>query len=399
MPKFFNARTLKQAAIALTFDLGGILSGRLIMVFAPLFASSPWILALFPPILTVRGNIGGILSGKLSTMLHTGEAEPRFRNNTRAFYSLINAIFVLTFVDTLGIGFIAFAVNSLFFGISTQNLQIFLLVPVLTCELAIAISVPVVLFFGIESFNRGLDPDIVLYPMMSTIDDVLVTICYVLVVYLTLIPGTLEGMVLVELLLVGTVLVLFSRNRRERTFFRTLEEGGPIVIFSSLLGTFGGVALASLKDDIEMNPSALMLYPTLIDTLGDIGSILGAMQTTKLALGYVASFWVTLKEAFADLLSVEAAAAAMHVIFGLAAFLIGRATGLSPDASILVGLALISNVISFLFISIFSLLIATQTFKYGLDPDNFVIPLVTSVSDIIATLAFSTSLAILRAGL
>ncbi|MGQ9515009.1 MAG: magnesium transporter [Thermoproteota archaeon] len=397
MPKLFKATTLKQAAIALAFDLGGILSGRLIMIFSPIFGSAPWILALFPPILTIRGDIGGILSGNLSTMLHTGEVEPRIRKNTEAFYNLIEAIFVLTFVDTVGISIITFLINSFFLSIMIQYLQLFLLVPVLTCVLAMAVAVPIVSFFGIESFRRGLDPDIILYPMMSTIDDVLVTLCYVIVINFALTPVALGPMVLTALILIVIVTILFVRNSKERIFRKTLREGVPIVIFSSLLGTFGGVALASLKDEIESSPSVLMLYPVLIDALGDIGSILGSMQTTKLALGYVDSFWRAIKAILVDLLSVETAAAAMHIIFGLVAFLMGRTAGLNPDVKMLVALALISNVVSFLFISFFSLLIATQTYKYGLDPDNFVIPLVTSVSDIVATLTFGASLAILGA--
>ena len=39
--------------------------------------------------------------------------------------------------------------------------------------------------------------------------------------------------------------------------------------------------------------------------------------------------------------------------------------------------------------------VATQTFKRGLDPDNFVIPAVTSVSDVGATLTLMATLAIL----
>jgi len=393
----FNANTFKQSLLALTCDLGGIISGRLMIIFAPFFGSVPWILALFPPMLTIRGNISGILSGKLSTMLHTGEVEPRIRNNTKEFYNLIKAIYVLTFIDTAGISAIAFAINSLFFSDTAQYLQFFLMVPVLTCVLAMVVAVPVASYFGIESYKRGLDPSIVLYPMMSTIDDVLVTLCYVLVITVALIPGAIGGMAIAALLLFGIVLVLFLRNRRERIFLRTLEEGIPTVLSASMLGTFGGVALSSFRADIESNPSVLMLYPTMIDTLGDIGSILGTMQTTKLALGYVETFWRTLKAASADLLSIESAAAIIHVVFSLVSFLLGMASGLTPNLVMLIALSLISNAFGFLFISIFSLLIATQTFKYGLDPDNFVIPLVTSVSDIIATLAFGTSLAILGA--
>jgi mgtE-like transporter len=133
----------------------------------------------------------------------------------------------------------------------------------------------------------------------------------------------------------------------------------------------------------------------LIDTLGDIGSIIGSMETTKLALGYTTSFVETFKETLADQVSIEAAAALMHILFGIITFGLARASGLTPDLFLLVEIALISNFVSFLFISVLSLLIATQTFKYGLDPDNFVIPLVTSFSDFGATFALIFALSIL----
>jgi cation transporter-like permease len=49
---------------------------------------------------------------------------------------------------------------------------------------------------------------------------------------------------------------------------------------------------------------------------------------------------------------------------------------------------------SFVVISLFSLLVATQTFQRGLDPDNFVIPLTTSLADTIATLSLMAVLAV-----
>ncbi len=397
LPKLFNQRILMQAFIALAFDLGGILSGRIVLTFHPLFESAPWILALFPPMLTVRGNIGGILSSKLGTMLHIGEAEPRLRGNTQEFYSFIMAILALTFIDTVGVGILAFVVNLSFGNTAIEHIPFFLTVPALACLLAMSIAIPVASFIGIEIFKRGLDPDVILYPMMSTIDDVLVTVCYIIVVGIALIPGTLAGMSFITLILGGIFLAMLTKRRRERIFRRTLAEGAPIILVASLLGTFSGVFLASLRAEIEKRPSVLLLYPALIDTLGDIGSILGAMETTKLALGYVKSFWETLRATFADLVSIEIAAATMHILFGLVAFLIGKATDLSPDLISLIVIALVANLISFLFISFFSIVVATQTFKQGLDPDNFVIPLVASVSDLSATLALMATLTVLRA--
>ena len=62
------------------------------VVFTPMFSVNPWILALFPPILTVRGGIGGIFSGNLATMMHLGLVKPRIRGNTEQYKDLIKMI-------------------------------------------------------------------------------------------------------------------------------------------------------------------------------------------------------------------------------------------------------------------------------------------------------------------
>ena len=190
--------------------------------------------------------------------------------------------------------------------------------------------------------------------------------------------------------------IIFVKDRENKTFRKTLREGAPMVLLSSFIGTFGGVGLASIREEIEKKPSILILYPALIDTLGDIGSILGARLTTKLALGRISSFWDTLKEGLSDLVSVEIAAIFIHIMFGLTAFLLGRVTGFFPNLWSLINISIMSNLISFIFISLLAFVVATQTFKYSLDPDNFVIPLVTSIADFVDTLALILTLMILR---
>lgn len=394
--KVLNKRILLQAFLALAFDLGGLLSGRIALVFSPLFESTPWILALFPPLLSVRGDIGGIFAGKLGTMLHLGEVEPRLRKNTSEFYSLIKSMFFLTFVDTIGIGVIAFMINLFLGNTTSEHLLFFIVIPPVTCLLAMTLVIPMGTLLGAVIFKRGLDPDIIVYPAISTMDDVLITLCYVFVVNLAFISGALFSMLIIISVLGFFFFVMFMKCRGDRTFRRILREGAPMVLLSSFIGTLGGVGLASIRGEIKKKPSILMLYPALISTLGDIGSILGARVTTKLAMGRVSSFWGSLKEGFTELVSVEIAAAVMHVLFGLTAFLLGTVTGFTPDLLLLINIALISNLISFLPISLLSFMVATQTFKHRLDPDNFVIPLVTSIADFGATFALIAALLILQ---
>jgi len=393
LPTLFKPSIFRQSITALFFDLGGLLSGTAAAIYYPMFGNLAWVLALFTPLLTVRGNIGGILSGKLGTMLHLGLVRPSLLKNTREYHSLIRAVFSLTFFDTLAIGAISFALNYMFGLVSLKHLPYFILIPPFSCLSAMIISAPIASLVGIEVFKRGMDPDIFIYPVMSTLDDILITLCYFTVagfiIYFDNLPIIFLTLALLLLYFILTVL----RHRREPVFKRTLLEGAPTVVLASLFGVFGGMGLASIKREIERTPSILIIYPALIDALGDIGSIIGSMETTKLALGYTASLAKTLRETFADLISVECAALVVHVIFSIIGFALGGLQAL-PLLIYLISITLTSNIISFLFISSFSLAVATQTFKRGLDPDNFVIPLVASASDVTATLSLVAAIRI-----
>ncbi len=356
-----------------------------------MFGNPVWILILFTPILTVRGNIGGILSGKLGTMLHLGLAKPSLFNNTREFYLLIKAVLSLTFFDTLAIGIVSFSLNFMFGIISLEYLPYFILVPPLACLAAMLISTPITSLVGIKVFKRGLDPDIFIYPVMSTLDDILITFCYFTIAGSMIYFGNLSIIFLILIITLLYFVYLVLRNRRERVFRRTLIEGVPSILLSSFFGILGGMGLASIKKEIENMPSILVIYPAIIDALGDIGSIIGSMETTKLALGYISSLTRTFKETFADLFSVEFAALIIHIIFSIFGFILGGSWNIS-SLFYLMSLAVTSNLVSFIFISAFSLTIATQTFRHGLDPDNLVIPMVASVSDVTATLSLVFSI-------
>jgi mgtE-like transporter len=384
---FLDKRVFSQSLLALMFNVGGIVSGRLAVVFASAFTSSPWILALFPLVLTVRGGTSGILSGKIGTMLHTGELKPQLRGNARALWVLITSTFVVTFSATLGMGFTAFIVHLIFHQVTFQTLPFFIVFPVLTCTLSVLITIPLTLFVAIKTYQSGIDPDILVYPIMSTTNDLIVSVIYLLLVSLILTSGSfilMYGAIIILLALLSAFFVI--KTYHNLLFSKTLKEGILIVLLSSVFGIANGLILTSFRRELENIPSILILYPALIASLGDIGSILGSMETTKLALGYVSTFTHVFRNAFVDLVSIESAAFIAHTVFAFVTFSIGWVSQVPTDLLLVVQIAVLSNLFSFLFISFFALIIATQTFRYGLDPDNFVIPLTSSLSDTISTL-------------
>ncbi|MCW3979620.1 MAG: magnesium transporter [Candidatus Bathyarchaeota archaeon] len=393
----FYSSVPAQTLIALSFNIISLFAGGLISILTPQFGAAPWILALFPPILTIRGGIGGIFSGNLATMLHLGLIRPRIRRNTPVYAQLISAVFAITLVDTLAMGVFAFLLNLVLGRAYLGQVLIFAVVPPVACVLAMSVSIPLTSLLAIAAFRRGLDPDILVYPILASINDMVVTAAFVVTVYLVLSGGPslllLYGLFLSIIMATG---LLVWRNRGVDFFRRTIREGTTVVIMSSLFGGVNGVFLSGMSRSLQSYPGVVVLYPALTNALGNLGSIVGSTTTTKFALGIVRSLTEEVRDALGTIARIEAVALLMHLSFGVITFIMVRATTPSASLSSLILVAVVVNLLTFHLIGLFTLVLAFQAFKRGLNPDNVVIPVITSISDTAATLALLASLAILK---
>ncbi len=386
-----------QTLLALSFNLISLFAGGLMAVYTPRFSVSPWILALFPPVLTVRGGIGGIFSGNLATMLHLGLVEPRLRDNTPSYYGLVKSVMAITVVDALVLGSVSFLFN-LASGTATPGMwPIFVSVPTVACTLAVGFSVPVTSYIAILTYRRGLDPDIVVYPILASMNDIIVTVFYVAVVSLVLMGGTAYlGLGTVFALILAAVALLAHRSRGDSFFRQTIREGTTVVVLSSLFGSVNGVVLSRMSGTLTRTPGLMAMYPALTNALGNIGSIIGSQATTGMALGTSRGFREELEDAGREIAKVEAPAALMHVVFAFTAWLITGPGAPGVSLATLLAVALTANLLSFGVISVFALYSAHQAFERGLNPDNVVIPAITTLSDSAATLALSPAVAAAR---
>ena len=385
-----------QTLLGLSFNTISLLAGGLITIFIPYFSQNPWILALFPPILTIRGGIGGVFSGNLATMLHLGLIRPQLRGNTPDYWNLVKSVIVMTVIDTTILGSFSFLINLLNGSAIIEQWFLFLCIPTVACMMAVLTSIPLTSLIAIQTFKRGLDPDILVYPILASVNDIIVTSYFVFVIFLVLWGGVyfviLVTMFLALLLAVG----LLALNVRNESFFKqTIKEGTFIVIISSLFGSLNGVLLSNLGPTLASRPGLLTLYPALTNSLGNIGSIIGSQMTTSLALGLSKSFREELKVSSRSIIEVEIPAAFIHIVFGFISYVLS--IGQKASLLFLVTVALSCNLMSFSFISVFALWSAHVSFEHGLNPDNIVIPAITSLSDTTATIAVSP--AILIAGL
>lgn len=131
--------------------------------------SVPGILVLLPAFLATRGGVYGSLGSRLSSGLHQGLIEPRFQLDRRLSNAVV-ASFVNGMVVSVFIAVIAFVVLLLFgkSGNLVQLVGIMIVAGLLSAILMLSVLVTVV-FLG---YRRGLDPDNIVGPLVTTLGDV-----------------------------------------------------------------------------------------------------------------------------------------------------------------------------------------------------------------------------------
>jgi len=393
-PRFVE--TLKQSVMAYAFNIFGIAAGTIIAHYSGLFARAPWAVVIYPPILSARGVIGGLFCGRLSTALHLGTIQPRLFGNTKSFYLLFQAIVIMTFEASIMMSLIAAIFRG--FGEFLDLINVFMA----TMALALIVISPLTLTVSFISFKHGLNPDIILYPIESTVADLLITSIYVAVLSLFLANSLFWGyfFAFISLALLLTSTFFLVKNAREPEFIKTLKESLLTLVLVSFIVNVAGATLGKVKELIheekKLQP-VYVVYPALIDTIGDVGAVVGSTATTKLALGTLKASFSSMKNHFMEISGAWAASLIMYFAYSISALLIiGTLTPISLATFTLFLFTI--NILAASLIILVSYSVAILTYQKGLDPDNFEIPIESSLADSITTISLLVAL-VLWAGI
>ena len=389
-------KTTGQSLLSLAFDLGGIIAGLTVAASLGLFIREPWIIVLYPGVISLRGVIGGLFAGRLSTGLHLGTIPASLSgSNTKRFYLLWGSIIVLTFESSLLLGLVAVFFRMVS-GSALNILNVLTIFGTLfaTMGLSILVISPLTIAIAFSSFKKGLDPDIIVYPIESTMADILVTICYFTVLNLLLSGTGLIIVILVCIVFTGFVLGIFYRSRGETEFLRTLKESFYMIVVVAIMVNITGYVLSTISEFVGQKPKIYVVYPAIIDTMGDVGAIVGSTATTKLALGSLDSSVRSIRNHRIQIAAAWIASAAMFMIYALISSLY-RPPSSVLEALTFLFLLLATNFFAGIIIIFISFSVAILTFQKGLDPDNFVIPLESSLADAITTVSLFVMLSII----
>jgi mgtE-like transporter len=377
-----------ESIFSLTNTPLGLVAGVIFtMFYTSLIRFRRWSIAIYPTVLTTRGVINGILAGRLSTGLHVGLINPSLTKNTKYFHAILSSQLTLSLLSSLLTSFIAFIVTSA----PAEDLNMIIFTSIAIQAISLGLINPTTAIIAFIAYRKGLDPDIILYPFSSSIADVLSTISYVISL-ITIFWFNIAG--IITIYIIGLIAIFFScintyKFRDEKEYWKTLRESLLAVVITTLIAMISGYSLLQIERQLEEAHGVLLIYPALIDSLGDIAASFGSITTTRLHLGLIEAKIGGIRRQLSDLVQIWFSGLTYYAIYGLTAHLIDRS--LKSFFIVIASFSMVSPLIILLVYSI-----AILTFKKGLDPDNFVIPIETSVTDAMITVCLAILIILLH---
>ncbi|WP_244987651.1 magnesium transporter [Methanoculleus chikugoensis] len=354
----------------------------------------PGLMVLLPSIIDMRGNIAGVLASRLSSSMHLGEFSIDFEEGS-VLGDNVRASFVITVLIAFVLGIFAYAA-SLLSGLPTVSITDLVLISVTSGIVSGLLVMGITLLIALISYRYGLDLDMIGAPTVTTSGDVVTLPILVLsAVFVMYLPPWTRLALGVAVVAVAVAVIVYTRRRSEG-IGTIVGENLSFLIPLSVLGTLAGLTYSLNLDALVTIAAFLILIPPFTGCLGSIGGILGSRLSTGMHTGelnpsflpergvvhhFIISYLYTL--ILLPLLALIAHGAA--VLMGLN----------SPGLGMLVIISLAAGLVVMTLVNGVAYATASLSFRYGLDPDNFGIPVITSLIDLIGAAALVTVIGLL----
>ena len=385
-------RTLRQGFSALGIStLVGMVAGLTLGFMEELLADLPGLLVLVPAAIGMRGAIFGALGARLGTGILTGQFETPIARGGFAYQNL-TASALLTLSSSALAAVAARAVAAVL-GLDSIGLWQLMVVSMLGGILSSAFILVGVVFLARTAQTRGWDMDAIGSPIITATGD-MVTLPALVLATLLLGFEPLAAVLGVLLLLLALAAVVAGLRHPGPITRRIARESLPVLAYASVVDILAGAVLEVQVESLLSNAALLVVVPPFIANCGSLGGILSARLGSDLHLGLISPRRLPEKRAGLEgSLTVLFSVAAFAGV-GLIAHLAAALTGLdSPGPGTMVGITLLGGLLAFLLMFAVAYYAATATYRFGLDPDNHGIPIVTATMDFCGVLCLVAAMA------
>ena len=378
-------RSLRASAGALAVGLVATLVAGVVLGSArePL-ATHSGLLVLIPAAIGMRGSLFGALAARLSTGILTGEFEPALVR--RSFLGRqLEASLTLTATSSVQAGVLAWGVARLL-GQGPIGVLDLIAVSLLGGLLSSSVLFVVTVQLARRAQRAGWSMDDVGAPTITATGD-LVSLPALLLASTALSVPVLTTAV-GSIAVVGAIVAAVTGVRRQDpTIRRVVRESLVVLTVSVTIDVLAGAVMEARLDEFLVVPTVLVLIPPFIACCGSLGGMLASRLASKLHVGLIDPTPWPGRAAGLDISTTFLLSLGSFAGVGAVGWAAARLAGLSPPAmSTLVLTALVAGLLATVLLAAVAYAAATATFRFGLDPDNHGIPIVTASMDLLGVL-------------
>ena len=346
----------------------------------------PGLMVLLPSIIHIRGSIAGVLASRLSSAMHLGEFSVDFGEGS-VLGDNIRVSFVVTILIAFVLGIFAYAASRIF-GYPVIGVTDLVLISVVTGILAGTVVTGITLLIALASYRYGLDLDMIAAPTVTTFGDIITLPILMISAAFVMLLDPLARLILSGVAVGLTVAAIIYTLHRPEGIGPIVRENIGLLIPLSVIGTLAGLTYSSSLDILVTTAAFLILIPPFTGILGSIGGILGSRLSTGMHTGEINPTFIpegnVAHHFIISYLYTLILLPLLALIAHGAAVLMGSN---SPGPVMLVIISLAAGLIVMTLVIGVAYITASLSFRYGLDPDNFGIPVITSLIDLIGAAA------------
>ena len=165
----------------------------------------------------------------------------------------------------------------------------------------------------------------------------------------------------------------------------------PVLLALTLVELGSGLVLGSFESQLLRYPTLLALVPVTIGTAGNLGSILAARLSTAFHLGTL-SFDPADEELVGNAVATVALSITVFPVVGAGAWsLTSLLGGTKLSVWTVLAVSLASGVVLAVLAVLVTLAATYAAYRFELDPDDVVIPLVTNSCDVLGVVVLFAS--------
>lgn len=378
-------------AALLVSSVGDLAAGLALGFMTGTLARLPGLLVLVPAAIGMRGNIFGALGSRLGTAIHTGEYEGRVEKQNLAGQNVMAAA-ALTLYVSIALAVLAKEIARLF-GVETIPLTHYIAVSVVGGLLSSLVILAITLGVAAMSVKRGWDMDNVAAPIVTAAGDLVTLPALWLTTFLLPIGALPEIVSLLSVLAAVAVTIYRIRHKELRIFRRIVHGSLAILIIAGVVDVIAGLTIERRMEHFLTYPGLLVLIPPFLEDAGALGGILSARLSSKLHLGTIPPQTIPSLRSWEDIALTYILGVPVFVFVGLSGTLVSAAVGLeTPGLRQMLSLTMLAGAIATTGAVFVAYYTAMVSFRHGLDPDNYGIPVVTSSMDLIGAIALILSM-------